>query len=84
MNKGDIAIGYDADLVLFDPDETFIVRSEESESIPGYSTFEGMELTGRVKATILRGNLVYENGNTVGFAQGKYLQRPTKINHEVN
>ena len=83
-NKGDIAIGYDADLVLFDPDETFIVRSEESESIQGYSTFEGMELTGRVKATILRGNLVYENGNTVGFAQGKYLHRPTKINHEMS
>ncbi|MDA9108831.1 dihydroorotase family protein [Woeseiaceae bacterium] len=77
-NKGDIAIGYDADLVLLDPDETFVVRSKESESLQGFSTFEGMELTGRVKSTYLRGNLIYENGNTVGPARGQYLHRPTK------
>lgn len=54
-SKGDIAIGYDADLVLLDPNETFVVRAAESESQQGYTPFEGMELTGRVKTTFLRG-----------------------------
>ncbi len=76
-HKGDIAVGYDADLVLLDPDETFTVRAAESESSQGYTPFEGMELTGRVKSTFLRGQLVYDDGNVVGEAKGKYLSRPS-------
>ena len=75
-NKGDIAPGYDADIVLFDPDESFVVRAAESESAQGYTPFEGMELSGRVKSTYLRGQLVYDNGNVVGSAAGQYLSRP--------
>ncbi len=75
--KGDIAEGYDADLVLFDPDESFVVRAEESESSQGYTPFEGMELNGRVKSTYLRGQRVYDDGNVVGPASGQYLSRPT-------
>ena len=75
--KGDIAEGYDADLVLFDPDESFVVRAEESESSQGYTPFEGMELNGRVKSTYLRGQRVYDEGNMVGPATGQYLSRPT-------
>lgn len=76
--KGDIAAGYDADLVLVDPDETFTVRAAESQSQQGYTPFEGMELTGRVKRTFLRGRLIYDHGKVVGPAGGKYLRRPTK------
>ena len=74
--KGDIAVGYDADLVLLDPQEKFIVRAAESESQQGYTPFEGMELTGRVKSTFLRGNLIYDQGQVIGSAQGQYLKRP--------
>ena len=77
-SKGDIAEGYDADLVLFDPDESFVVRAAESESSQGYTPFEGMELNGRVKTTFLRGQPVYDNGNVVGPATGQYLSRPSK------
>ena len=77
-SKGDIAEGYDADLVLFDPDESFVVRAAESASSQGYTPFEGMELNGRVKSTFLRGQQVYDNGNVVGPANGQYLSRPTK------
>jgi allantoinase len=77
-NKGDIAPGFDADIVLVDPNETFTVRSAESESEQGYSPFEGQELTGRVKTTFLRGVPVYQNGNVVGPARGRYLHRPTR------
>ncbi|HJL92938.1 MAG TPA: dihydroorotase family protein [Woeseiaceae bacterium] len=82
-NKGDISIGYDADVVLFDPEETFTVCSEDSESLQGFSTFEGMELTGRVKSTILRGKVIYHNGNIVSSAHGRYLNRSIKSDIEV-
>jgi len=74
--KGDIDEGLDADLVLFDPEETFQVRAAESESSQGYTPFEGLELTGRVKRTFLRGKTVYKNGQVVGSPQGRYLKRP--------
>nr|WP_199298614.1 amidohydrolase family protein [Leptolyngbya sp. FACHB-17] len=73
--KGDIAIGYDADLVLVDPNERFVVRAAESFSKQGYTPFEGMELTGRVKQTMLRGNLIYDRGQILGSPQGRYLKR---------
>jgi allantoinase len=76
-NKGDIAVGYDADLVLLDPNESFTVQAATSESGQGYTPFEGQELTGKVKFTFLRGRQTYANGNIVGPARGQYLKRPT-------
>ena len=78
LQKGDIAPGYDADLVLVDPRESFVVRATESESKQGYTPFEGMELTGRVKSTFLRGELVYDQGKVVGPPRGRYIRRPTR------
>jgi allantoinase len=75
LEKGDIAVGYDADLVLLDPNQTFVVRAAESESQQGYTPFEGMELTGRVKSTFLRGNLIYDRGQVLGSPKGRYLKR---------
>jgi allantoinase len=75
LAKGDIAIGYDADLVLVDPNESFVVRAAESESQQGYTPFEGAELTGRVKSTFLRGNLIYHNSQVLGSPTGRYLRR---------
>lgn len=76
--KGDIALGYDADLVLLDPRETFVVRASESQSQQGYTPFEGLELTGRVKSTFLRGNLIYDKGEVLGQPTGRYLLTSTK------
>ena len=53
------------------------MRAAESESSQGYTPFEGMDLTGKVESTYLRGELVYDAGNVVGPARGKYLSRPT-------
>jgi len=74
--KGDLAVGYDADIVLFDPEESFVVRADQSESEQGYTPFEGMELTGRVKTTFLRGQRIYDNGEVVGEPIGEYVRRP--------
>jgi len=78
LRKGDIAAGYDADLALVDENETFVVRAAESASQQGYTPFEGQTLTGRVKQTYLRGKLIYDNGNVVGPASGRYVRRPTE------
>ena len=77
-SKGDIASGLDADLAIVDPRETWTVRAKDSESSQGYTPFEGIELSARVKATFLRGMLVCENGNVVGPPLGRYLHRPTE------
>ncbi|MFZ0549603.1 MAG: dihydroorotase family protein [Steroidobacteraceae bacterium] len=76
LSKGDIAPGFDADLVLVDPDRSFVVRAAESESAQGYTPFEGLELTGKVMATFLRGACIYENGAIIGSPRGHYLHRP--------
>src|SRR5215469_7646895 len=76
LDKGDIAPGYDADIVIVDPSATFTVRAAESESQQGYTPFEGMELTARVKNTFLRGSLIYGDGKVLGPARGEYLHRP--------
>ena len=75
-SKGDIAPGYDADIAIVDPHESFVVHAAESESHQGYTPFEGVELHGRVKSTFLRGELVYDHGKVMGPARGKYLRRP--------
>ena len=75
--KGDIAEGLDADVVLVDPAESWTIRAKDSESTQGYTPFEGIELSARVKATFLRGELACENGNVVGKPRGRYLHRPT-------
>ena len=79
LSKGDIAPGYDADIALVDPHESFVVRAADSESEQGYSPFEGLELSGRVKTTFLRGVAVFHHGNVIAPARGRYLRRPQRI-----
>ena len=76
LRKGDLAPGFDADIVLVDPDAKFVVRAAESESSQGYTPFEGLELQGKVVSTYLRGELVWHEGKIVGEPRGQYLKRP--------
>ncbi len=75
--KGTIEEGYDADLALVDPNQTFTVRAADSESAQGYSPLEGHELTGRVKHVFLRGTQIVNEGRVIGGSTGRYLSRPT-------
>ena len=74
--KGDIAPGFDADLVVFDPDARFTVAAAESESTQEYTPFEGRELTGRVRDVFLRGRRIVEEGRVVGDPSGRFVRRP--------
>jgi dihydroorotase len=57
-----IAVGQPATLVLVDPDATWTVCGAELASLAGNTPYEGMELPGRVVATMLRGELTTEDG----------------------
>jgi allantoinase len=74
--KGDIAEGFDADIALVDPKQRFTVHADASESLQGYTPFEGMELTGRVQSTWLRGRQIWDGSKIIGAAHGQYLHRP--------
>ena len=75
--KGDIDIGFDADLALVDPAKTWTIRAEDSPSTQGYTPFEGLELSAAVTTTFLRGMKICENGEVLGKPRGQYLHRPT-------
>ncbi|MBF2027066.1 MAG: dihydroorotase [Oscillatoriales cyanobacterium C42_A2020_001] len=73
-NKGAIAPGYDADLVLVDLNNYAPVRREDILSKCGWSPFEGWSLTGWAKVTIVGGQVVYENGKVNPQAHGQALR----------
>jgi len=57
-----IAVGEPANLVLVDPDASWTVTGAELASIAGNTPFEGMELPGVVRTTMLRGRLTVSEG----------------------
>jgi allantoinase len=75
--KGDLAVGFDADIALVDPARTWTIAAKDSPSTQGYTPFEGLEMSARVDATFLRGMKVFEDGQVVGKPRGEYLHRPT-------
>ncbi len=74
--KGTIAVGSDADIVLFDPDETWTIRASEHHSRIDYTLFEGHSVTGRVKKVLLRGQLIVDGSEWLGReGAGEFLSR---------
>jgi allantoinase len=69
--KGRIAVGYDADLVAFDPDATFTVRGEDLLHRHPLTPYEGRTLSGRVSRVWLRGREVTLDGEP----RGRLLRR---------
>ena len=60
LESGRLEVGQAADLALFDPDETWTVSGRELASRSKNTAFEGMTLSGRIRATFLGGRLVYQ------------------------
>ena len=75
FNKGDIKVGYDADFAILDIDKTWTVDSDKLEGSSDFSIYNGRELKGKVETTILRGEIIVENGEITGSPKGKYIRR---------
>ena len=75
QSKGRVAAGYDADLVVFDPEEGFQVTDEKLHYRHPLSPYLRETLRGVVKATYLRGRLVFVKGEFPGEPSGREWRR---------
>jgi dihydropyrimidinase len=76
--KGTIAVGSDADLVIFNPNEQQVISAKTHHMRVDYSMFEGMQITGVPKTVLSRGKAVIETGKFVGRpGSGQFLRRQT-------
>lgn len=64
IDRGDIQPGKIADIVIFNPKETYVIDKNEFASKGKNTPFHGKEVTGRVCMTIMDGKIVYERKNT--------------------
>ncbi|MFN8457902.1 MAG: dihydropyrimidinase [Anaerolineae bacterium] len=74
--KGHLLPGYDADIVLFDPDKQITYSAEVLHSNLTYSPYEGITVTGAPVMTISRGEIIVENDRFIGTrGRGRFLTR---------
>lgn len=74
--KGKIAPGYDADVVVFDPDAEFTVDPARLHQRHKITPYAGRTLRGRVRTTVLRGRVVFESGSVNSERTGAWIRRP--------
>jgi dihydropyrimidinase len=76
--KGTIAVGSDADIVIFDPNREQTISAKTHHMRVDYSAYEGRTVRGVVETVLSRGNVIVENGTFKGKAgDGKFLKRGT-------
>jgi dihydropyrimidinase len=74
--KGSIAIGYDADIAIWDPKRVATLTQRNLHHGADYTPYEGLEITGWPITTILRGRFVVRDGKLVGGkGDGRYVSR---------
>jgi len=74
--KGALAVGSDADVVVFDPTTRRVVRAAELHSACDYDPYEGWDVTGWPDVVLARGEVVFERGTVVGRpGRGRLVSR---------
>jgi dihydropyrimidinase len=79
--KGTIAVGSDADIVIFDPEKEHTLTLAAQHMNVDYCTYEGKKIKGAVETVLSRGRVVIENGEClVEKGSGQFLKRGTCVN----
>lgn len=74
--KGTIAVGSDADIVIFNPNETHKISAKKHHMNCDYSAYEGWQVNGKCKTIILRGKVVVDDSEVfVNKGFGQYIKR---------
>ena len=74
--KGDIQVGFDADLVIFDPERKLTLSTETLHEQVDWTPYEGLTLRGWPAFTISRGEVIVENDKFYGQAgRGRFARR---------
>lgn len=74
--KGTIAVGSDADIVIFDPKEKHTISAATHHMNVDYSAYEGWEVTGKVKTVLLRGKVaIDDNKCLIDKGYGRFIKR---------
>ena len=74
--KGTIAVGSDADIVIFNPEKEQTISAKSHHMNVDYSAYEGRKIKGVVESVLSRGQVVIENGEFKGKSgNGKFLKR---------
>jgi dihydropyrimidinase len=77
--KGEIAAGSDADLVIWDPKAPYTISSKTHHMRVDYSMFEGYQVQGNARTVISRGEVIVDGGEFLGKAgRGNYLRRTAR------
>ena len=76
INKGHIGVGYDADIVLFDPEIEFTITPDSLHESAGWTLYDDMTIKGWPTTTLLRGKVIIEDQQFTGKAgQGQFVKR---------
>ena len=74
-HKGTIGAGYDADLVIWNPETRFILRPQMLHNRHQLTPYSHHPLRGEVETTFLRGEMIYDRGQFLGKPKGTLLRR---------
>ncbi|WP_172371661.1 dihydroorotase [Sporosarcina jiandibaonis] len=72
--KGKIEMGYDADFVILDPKEKWVIDETNMQSTAGWSLYNGMEIHGKIKRTFVRGKEVYNGKVVEKVGHGQFIR----------